>query len=134
MRAKISTKIKSQRVKNGYSRCGRGFFKQCATCSLILENGIKTHKCQITKETYNTNNPVTCISKNVICRTTCKKAQCKDFVYKGQFYFYVTRDLTKFDENYFQDKEIDIATVIEISRKIVLKVHWSIFNTAHFQS
>ena len=69
---------------NGYYRCGRGFFKQCATCSLIPENGFKTHKCHITKKTHQIKTHVTCITDNVIYRITCKKPQCKDFVYIGQ--------------------------------------------------
>ena len=40
----------------------------CVTCSLIPEGGIKTHKCNRTKETYQINTPVTCVSKNVIYR------------------------------------------------------------------
>ena len=42
------------------------FFKQCVTCSLIPENGIKTHKCNTTKETYQINSHLTCLSQNVI--------------------------------------------------------------------
>ena len=56
----------------------------CATCSLIPEGGIKTHKCNRTKETYQINTPVTCVSKNVIYRITCKKPKCSEFVYIGQ--------------------------------------------------
>ena len=37
-----------------------------------------------TKKTYQINTHVTCISENVIYRITCKKPQCKDFVYIGQ--------------------------------------------------
>ena len=71
-------------MKNGYYRCGRGFFNQCATCSLISENGIKTHKCNITKKTYEISTHVTCLSENIIYRITCKKPQCQNFVYIGQ--------------------------------------------------
>ena len=56
----------------------------CATCSLIPEGGVKTHKCNRTKETYQISTPVTCVSKNVIYRITCKRPQCKEFVYIGQ--------------------------------------------------
>ena len=84
VRAQVSTKRKSNRTTNGYSRCGRGFFRQCTTCKLIPENGIKTHKCHITKKTYQINTPLTCTSENVIYRITCKKIKCKDFVYIGQ--------------------------------------------------
>ena len=66
VRAKVDTKRKSNRTVNGYFRCGRGFFNQCATCNLILENGIKSHKCNKTKETYQINSNVTCVSENVV--------------------------------------------------------------------
>ena len=56
----------------------------CVTCSLIPESGIKTHKCNRTKETYRISTPVTCTSDNVVYRITCKKDQCKNFVYIGQ--------------------------------------------------
>ena len=62
VRAKVDTKRKSNRTVNGYFRCGRGFFNQCATCTLILENGIKSHKCNKIKETYQINSNVTCVS------------------------------------------------------------------------
>ena len=62
----------------------RPLFKQCATCSLIPENGIKTHKCNKTKETYQISTHVTCVTENVIYRITCKKPQCSSFVYIGQ--------------------------------------------------
>ena len=84
VKAKIYTKRKSNRTINGYFRCGRGFFNQCATCALIPENGIKSHKCYITKEIYQINSNVTCVSENVIYKITCKKPQCKSFVYIGQ--------------------------------------------------
>ena len=83
VKAKVSTKRKSTRKLNGYHRCGRGFFNQCVTCSLIPEKGIKTHKCMRDNKIYQITNPVTCLSTNVIYKITCKKARC-DFVYIGQ--------------------------------------------------
>ena len=56
----------------------QGFFQT------VPENGFKTHKCHITKKTHQIKTHVTCISENVIYRITCKKPQCKDFVYIGQ--------------------------------------------------
>ena len=56
----------------------------CVTCSLIPEKGIKTHKCNKTKKTYQIPGLLTCISDNVVYRITCKKPRCKDFVYIGQ--------------------------------------------------
>ena len=69
---------------NGYSRGDRGFFNQCVTCTLIPKNGIKTHQCNKTKETFKIDSPVKCVTKNVIYRITCKKPKCKTFVSIGQ--------------------------------------------------
>ena len=66
VKAKVCSRRKSSRKIDGYSRCGRGFFNQCATCSLIPEKGIKTHKCDKTQKTYQINDPVTCTTENVI--------------------------------------------------------------------
>ena len=84
VRAKVSAKRKSNRILNGLFKCGRGFFKQCVTCSEIPRNGIKTHKCNKTSEVFHINNNVNCIFENVIYRITCQKPQCKSFVYIGQ--------------------------------------------------
>ena len=84
VRAKVSTKRKSNRKMKGYFRCGRGFFNMCVTCCLIPENGIKTHKCNKTGITYKISSPVSCVSENVIYKISCKKPKCRDFVYIGQ--------------------------------------------------
>ena len=84
VKAKVCTRRKSNRVTNGFFKCGRGFFQQCVTCASIPTYGIKTHKCNHTNEIYQINSHVTCISENVIYRITCKKPQCKGFVYIGQ--------------------------------------------------
>ena len=85
VRAKISTKRKSNRKINGHSRCGnRKVLGFCCTCVLIPEGGIKTHKCNRTNKIYKINSPVTCVTENVIYRITCKKPQCADFVYIGE--------------------------------------------------
>ena len=52
VRAKISTKRKSKRKINGYSRCGRNIFNMCKTCALIPDSGIKTHKNHIENKIY----------------------------------------------------------------------------------
>ena len=84
VRAKVSTKRKSNRILIGFFKCERGFFKQCVTCAMIPTYGIKTHKCNKTNETYQINNHVNCITENVIYRITCQKPHCKSFVYIGQ--------------------------------------------------
>ena len=84
VRAKISTKRKSNRKINGFSRCGRGPFHMCSTCALIPKEGIKTHKCNRNNKIYSVSSSVTCLTENVIYRITCKKPQCKDFVYIGE--------------------------------------------------
>ncbi len=84
VRTKVCTLRKSNRRIDGYSRCDRGFFHQCATCSLIPKNGIKTHQCNKTKETFRIDSRVNCVTTNVIYQITCKKPKCKDFVYIGQ--------------------------------------------------
>ena len=84
VRAKVSTRRKSNRILNGHFKCGRGFFKQCVACSMIPNNGIKTHKCNKTNEVFQINNNVNCTSENVIYRITCQKPKCKNFVYIGQ--------------------------------------------------
>ena len=84
VKAKVCTRRKSNRVTNGFFKCGRGFFQQCVTCASIPTYGIKTHKCNHTNEIHQIKSHITCISENVIYRITCKKPQCKDFVYIGQ--------------------------------------------------
>ena len=84
VRAKINSKRKSKRKTNGYIRCGRNMFNMCATCVLIPESGIKTHKCHKTNTIYKINPTVTCTTTNVIYRITCKKPKCQEFVYIGQ--------------------------------------------------
>ena len=49
---------------NGYSSYDRGFFNQCVTCTLIPKNGIKTHQCNKTKETFKIDTPVNCVTEN----------------------------------------------------------------------
>ena len=82
IRAKIDTKRKSQRKINGFFSCGRNFFKMCMLCRLIPKEGFRNHKCNKTKKSYQINMPVTCTTKNVIYKISCKK--CIDFVYIGE--------------------------------------------------
>ena len=82
VKAKVTTKRRSNRKVNGYFRCGCGFFNMCKTCSLIPENGIKTHHCHKTGKSYQINSPVSCLSENVIYKIACKK--CRDWAHIGQ--------------------------------------------------
>ena len=54
----------------------------CLLCALIPKEGFKTHKCYKTKEIFDINANVTCVSKNVIYKISCKK--CPNFVYIGE--------------------------------------------------
>ena len=51
-------------------------------CALIPKEGFKSHKCNKTQKSYKINNPVTCTTKNVIYKISCKR--CPDFVYIGE--------------------------------------------------
>ena len=84
VRAKISSKRKSNRKINGYSRCGRGPFHMCTTCALIPDRGIKTHKSHKHNKVFQITSNVTCVTENVVYKITCKKPQCKDFIYIGE--------------------------------------------------
>ena len=48
----------------------------------VPKAGFKTHKCPITKEIFNIRSTVTCDTKSVIYKISCKK--CIDFVYIGE--------------------------------------------------
>ena len=56
----------------------------CTTCALIPETGIKTHKSHINNKVHKITSHVTCVTENVVYKITCKKPQCKDFVYIGE--------------------------------------------------
>ena len=56
----------------------------CKTCALIPEKGIKTHKSHRKNETHQITSNVTCVTDNVIYKISCKKPQCKDFIYIGE--------------------------------------------------
>ena len=64
----MCTLRKLNRKLCGYSRCDRGFFNKCVACNLIPTNGIKTHQCNKTKETFEIDSPVNCVITNVIYR------------------------------------------------------------------
>ena len=81
IRSKFQSGRRSGRTSKGFSHCGAGFFGMCGTCRLIPERGIKTHTNHRTKETFTINSHVTCLTKNVIYKISCKK--CK-FFYIGE--------------------------------------------------
>ena len=82
VKAKISSKRRSKRICNGFVGCKRSYWEMCLLCALIPKEGFKTHKCYKTKEIFDINANVTCVSKNVIYKISCKK--CPNFVYIGE--------------------------------------------------
>ena len=76
IRAKVSSKRRSQRRKNGFKHCTR----VCILCKTSLET--KYHECHCTKERWNIQAPINCQTENVVYRLRCKK--CPDFVYIGE--------------------------------------------------
>ena len=82
VRAKINTRRKSKRKINGFFGCNRTWKEKCMTCVLIPKAGFKTHKCHKTKEIFNINSVVTCITRNVVYKISCRR--CPDFVYIGE--------------------------------------------------
>ena len=82
VRAKVCNKRKSNRKINGFFGCKRKVWEKCMLCVLIPEAGLKTHKCHKTKEIFNINSVVTCTTKNVIYKISCRR--CPEFVYIGE--------------------------------------------------
>ena len=76
VRAKISSKRRSARLRNGYAPCKR----PCKNC--LFSTPTTTHTCYRTKKTWNITAPINCNTENVIYKITCKK--CPDFCYIGE--------------------------------------------------
>ena len=75
IRAKISSKRKSTRLKNGYRPCNG-----CIMC--CLSKTTTTHKCNRSRKQWSINAPIDCQTSNVIYKLTCKK--CPKFLYIGE--------------------------------------------------
>ena len=76
IRAKISTKRKSNRNKNGFYHCKR----LCILC--ITSNPASVHTCYHTKQQWQIKAPINCVTSNVIYKLSCKR--CPSFVYIGE--------------------------------------------------
>ena len=79
IRAKISSKRKSTRLKNGCGPCNEA----CQTCWVIKRT--TTHSTKRTKKKWKINAPINCKTSNVIYHLGCKKG-CKVFEegYQGE--------------------------------------------------
>ena len=64
-----------------HSRCGRGWWRWCEACKLIPERGLKNHTCDRSKETFTIKSPVTCTTRNVVYKISCRKC---NFFYIGE--------------------------------------------------
>ena len=75
IRAKISTKKKSGRLKNGFRPCQEG----CQCC--WVSKRATTHSSFKTKETWKINSPIDCKTRNVVYKLGCSldKRECKLF-------------------------------------------------------
>ena len=76
VKAKISSKRKSTRLKNGYGPCKGG----CRLC--WLSTSTTTHTCQRSKQSWNITAPINCNTQNVIYKLTCRKHP--EFCYIGE--------------------------------------------------
>ena len=82
VRSKFQSTKRPSRNPNGFHKCGYNFFGNCKACEIIPKWGIKTHKNNKTKKSYDINCPITCTTKNVIYKLNCTK--CTDWVYIGE--------------------------------------------------
>ena len=75
IRARISTRKKSGRLKNGYSPCQEG----CQCC--WISKKATTHTNFMTKETWQITSPINCKTRNVVYKLGCDldKRECKLF-------------------------------------------------------
>ena len=78
-RAKISSKRKSRRLKNGYGPCNEG----CQTC--WVSKRTTTHSTKRSRKKWDIVAPINCKTSNVIYHLGCKKG-CKEFEegYQGE--------------------------------------------------
>ena len=79
IRARISTRKKSGRLKNGYGPCQEG----CQCC--WISKKATTHTNFKTKETWQITSPINCKTRNVVYKLGCDldKRECKLFNYEG---------------------------------------------------
>ena len=80
VRAKVTKGRKSTRVINGFKRCERA----CQMCLRTDALTTKKHSCQQTGQSWTITAPLTCTSRNIIYRLTCRKCPQEDFLYIGE--------------------------------------------------
>ena len=79
VRAKVAKGRSSSRVKNkGFKRCERA----CEMCIHSRDDLVKEHTCLMTGQKWQISSPLTCVSRNVVYRITCRK--CPEFCYIGE--------------------------------------------------
>ena len=79
VRAKVAKGRSSSRVKNkGFKRCERA----CEMCIHSRHDLVKEHTCLMTGQKWQISSPLTCVSRNVVYRITCRK--CPEFCYIGE--------------------------------------------------
>ena len=84
VRAKVTKGKQSSRLKNnGFKPCERAC-EMCIRSQNFGQDPIKTHSCQRTGQSWPISAPLTCLSKNIIYRLTCKKCPQSKFLYIGE--------------------------------------------------
>ena len=76
IRAKVSTKRRSSRLKNGFGPCKQG----CRVCWHCKTTSV--HVDKRTGRTWKIRAPINCLTKNVVYQLLCK--QCPLFHYEGE--------------------------------------------------
>ena len=84
VRAKVTKNKQSSRAKNnGFKTCERAC-EMCLRSQTVNQKLIKTHSCQRTGKSWPISAPLTCLSRNVVYRLTCKKCPQSEFLYIGE--------------------------------------------------
>ena len=78
VRARVSNKRRSSRLKNGYSPCKQA----CKLC--WISKSTTTHSCKRLKKTWKISAPIDCNTRNVIYKLSCNKAGCQKWFYIGE--------------------------------------------------
>ena len=76
VKAKVYSKRRSERSKNGFGPCQR----VCTLCKTNIKTS--THSCNRTGRRWDIKSPINCVTDNVIYKLLCRK--CPDFLYIGE--------------------------------------------------
>ena len=76
VKAKVSSKRRSARLKTGYGRCNEG----CKLCWLSTSQ--ISHTCYRSRKSWKITAPINCNTQNVVYKLLCRK--CSDFFYIGE--------------------------------------------------